>query len=133
LYLFARLKPGVSIDEAASVINGPYHNILNEIEAPLQTRMNGEALTKFKARVLKLEPGKRGQSELHEQARVPLILLVCVTLFVLMIACANIANLLLARGATRAGEMAIRLSIGGTRRRLIAQLLTESCLLAVFG
>ncbi len=132
LYLFARLKPGVSIDEAAAAINGPYHSILNEVEAPLQ-RMNEQTLAKFKARTLKLEPGKRGQSELHEQARVPLTLLIGITAFVLLIACANIANLLLARGAMRAGEMAIRLSIGGTRRQLIVQLLTESCLLAALG
>jgi predicted permease len=132
LYLFARLKPGVSIDEAAAAINGPYHNILNEIEAPLQ-RMNEQSLDQFKARTLKLQPGKRGQSELHEQARVPLTLLIAVSAFVLLIACANIANLLLARAAMRAGEMAIRLSIGGTHRQLIAQLLTESCLLAAIG
>jgi predicted permease len=133
VYLFARLKPGVSIDEATAAINGPYHNILNQVEAPLQTKMTEQTLARFKARTLNLEPGKRGQSELHQQARVPLILLIGVTAFVLLIACANIANLLLARGAMRAAEIAIRLSIGGTRRRLIAQLLTESSLLAALG
>ena len=133
LYLFARLKPGVPIEEAATAINVPYHHILNEVEAPLQIRMTEQTLARFKARTLKLEAGKQGQSELHEQARVPLILLIGVSAFVLLIACANIANLLLARGAMRAGEMAIRLSIGGTRRQLIAQLLTESCLLAALG
>ncbi|MGH8712764.1 MAG: FtsX-like permease family protein, partial [Casimicrobiaceae bacterium] len=67
------------------------------------------------------------------QARTPLVLLLSVTGLVLLIACANIANLLLARSAARAGEMAVRLSIGATRGQLIAQLLTESCLLAVCG
>jgi predicted permease len=133
IYLFGRLKPGLSIEEAAAAINGPYHHILNEVEAALQRRMTEQTLVKFKARTLTLEPGKHGQSELHEQARVPLTLLIGVTAFVLLIACANIANLLLARAATRAGEMAIRLSIGGTRWQLIVQLLTEASLLAALG
>ena len=68
-----------------------------------------------------------------QNAKAPLLLLLGVTGFVLLIACANIANLLLARGAARAGEMAIRLSIGAGRGQLIGQLLGESCLLALFG
>jgi hypothetical protein len=76
-------------------------------------------------------PGGRGQSSVPDEAKT-LRLLFGVTAFVLPIACANIANLLLARSAARAGEMAIRLSIGASRARLIGQL-TESLLLAVLG
>ena len=132
LYLFARLKPGVSIEAARVAINGPYHRILYDVEAPLQ-RVDEQALAKFKARTLGLEPGKRGQSQLHRDARAPLLLLIGLTALVLLIACANIANLLLARAATRSGEMAIRLSLGGTRGQLMAQMLTESSLLSALG
>jgi predicted permease len=80
-----------------------------------------------------VEPGGHGQSNVTREARAPLNLLLGVTAFVLLIACANIANLLLARSAARAGEMAVRLSIGASRWQLVAQLLSESCLLALFG
>jgi predicted permease len=70
---------------------------------------------------------------LHREARTPLILLINVTAVVLLIACANIANLLLVRGAGRAGEMAVRLSIGANRSQLIRQLMVESLVLAVLG
>jgi len=132
-YLFARLKPGISITQAQSALNVPYHAIINDVEAPLQKGMSDQTMARFKARVVTLAPGARGQSSVHAQAEAPLTLLLGVTAFVLLIACANIANLLLARAAARAGEMAVRLSIGASRWQLIRQLLTESCLLAALG
>jgi predicted permease len=133
LYLFARLKPGVSIEQAQTAINVPYHSIVNDVEAPLQTGMSDQTMARFRAKRVSVEQGARGQSSLHVEARAPLTLLFGVTGLVLLIACANIANLLLARAATRTGEMAVRLSIGAGRWQLISQLLTESCLLAAFG
>jgi predicted permease len=132
-YLFARLKPGVTIEQARTALNVPYKSILNEVEAPLQVAMSDQTMAKFRERQVLLLAGERGQSGIDRDARTPLILLLSVTALVLLIACANIANLLLARSAARAGEMAVRLSIGASRRHLITQLLTESCLLASFG
>ncbi|HMD36414.1 MAG TPA: ABC transporter permease [Vicinamibacterales bacterium] len=132
-YLFARLKPGVTIEQAKASLAGPYHNILNDVEAPLQKNMSAQTMTRFKAKTLTIEPGANGQSNVHTGAKAPLTLLLGVTAFVLLIACANIANLLLARSAARAGEMALRLSIGASRWQLVRQLLFESCLLAFFG
>ena len=132
-YVFARLKPGVSIAQATTAVSTPYKNIINDVEAPLQKGMSAQTLTRFKAKPLLVEPGSRGQSSVSREAKAPLTLLFGVTAFVLLIACANIANLLLARGAARAGEMAVRLSIGAGRWQLVRQLLGESCLLAFFG
>jgi predicted permease len=131
-YLFARLKPGVSLEQAGAALNVPYHAIINDVEAPLQ-RMSEQTMARFRARQVVVTDGARGQSEASREARAPLNLLLGVTGIVLLIACANIANLLLARGAARAGEMSVRLAIGASRWQLVAQLLTESCVLAAFG
>ena len=132
-YLFARLKPDVAIETARASLNGQYHAIVNDVEAPLQKDMSDQTMGRFRSKTITVDPGGHGQSSTPSVARTPLRMLMGVTGFVLLIACANIANLLLARSAARAGEMAIRLSIGANRWNLIAQLLTESCLLALFG
>jgi predicted permease len=132
-YLFARLRPGVSIETATSALNAQYHAIVNDVEAPLQKDMSDKTLAEFRAKPILVAPGGLGQSDVRGESRTALNLLLGVTGFVLLIACANIANLLLARSAARASEMAVRLSLGAGRGRLIGQLLTESLLLAVFG
>jgi predicted permease len=132
-YLFARLKPGVSIEQARSSLNGQYHAIINDVEAALQKDMSDQTMARFRAKPVLVEPGSRGQWGGETDARPPLMLLLGVTALVLLIACANIANLLLARSAARAAEMSVRVAIGAGRRHLVAQLLTESCTLAIFG
>jgi predicted permease len=132
-YLFARLKPGVSVEQARSQINVQYAAILNNVEVSLQPRTTPQLMKEFKERTVSMEAGAHGQSLVHREATLPLTFLFGVTLFVLLIACANIANLHLARGAARSVEMALRLSIGANRRQLISQLLVESTLLAMLG
>jgi predicted permease len=133
MYLFGRLAPGVSMEQGARSINAVYKAAINDVEAPLQKGMSAATMVKFRAKEITLTDGRRGQSSMHADTRTPLILLFSITAVVLLIACANIANLLLARSANRATEMAVRLSLGATRQQLLAQLLTESCLLAVLG
>jgi predicted permease len=130
-YLFARLKPGVSLDQAAAAINGPYQAILNEVDAPLLDDIGEAELARFRARTIVLTPGERGQSRVDDNSRAPLTILLASTALVLLIASVNIANLLLARGSTRVGEIAVRASLGASSFRLLALLLVEVLLLAI--
>ena len=140
LYLFARLAPGVTLDRAASELNVVYSGILNEVEVPALSALAGPGrpapeglLDQFRARQIAFSPGAQGQSNLPTTAGRPLTLLLGVTVLVLLIVCVNIANLLLARGAARAGEMATRASLGASRGWLVRQLLTESFVLIAIG
>jgi putative ABC transport system permease protein len=133
VYLFARLKPGATMQQAEGSINSVYHAIINDVEAPQQQGMSAKTMVQFRAKRIPLADGTKGQSSMHREARTPLLLLLSITGIVLLISCANIANLLLARAANRAMEMAVRLSLGATRRQLIGQVLTESLLLALLG
>ncbi|MCC6929135.1 MAG: ABC transporter permease [Gemmatimonadaceae bacterium] len=132
-YVFGRLKPGVTLEQARTGLNAIYKPIINDIEAPLQKDMSAATLQRFKAKELTVVNGARGQSDVPNNARTPLLLLFSITAIVLLIACANIANLLLARAANRSLEMAVRLSIGAARWQLLRQLLAESIVLAIIG
>lgn len=134
VYVFARLKPKYSREAAQQAVNGLFSKIVADIEFPVQrSGMGTEAREQFLRRQLILEPGAQGQRPEREELRDVFTLLFCVTGVVLLIACANVANLLLTRGAYRETEMTVRLSLGAGRWRLVRQLLIESMLLASMG
>jgi predicted permease len=133
IYVFARLAPGATIERARSQVNGVYQPIIREVEAPLQRNTRDSVMKRFLAKQVVIEPGARGQSDMGDEAGPAIYMLFAITGLVLLIACANIANLLMARATSRELEMAIRLSLGATRRQLLAQLLTETIALAAIG
>src|SRR5215510_2410658 len=133
IYVFARLAPGATIERARAQVNAVYGPILRDVERPLQRKMRDSVLARFLARQVVITPGSRGQSDMASEASGPLFMLFAITGLVLLIACANIANLLMARATNRELEMAVRLSLGATRRQLLAQLLTETITLAFIG
>ena len=133
LYAFGRIAPGSDIERAQTAINAVYRPIITDVEAPIQEGLTDKEMAQFRDATLELKPASRGQNGLEQQVKMPLVLLFAVAGVVLLIACANIASLLLVRGASRGMEVAVRLSLGAGRRRVIMQLLTESMVLAVLG
>ncbi len=131
---FGRLKPGISQQQAKAALQPFMHSMLEmEVQQKEFSRASKYDRDEFLKCWIDVLPGSQGRSYTRRQLTTPLWVLMATTGAVLLIACANLANLMLVRGASRVKEIAVRLAMGATRPRIIGQLLVESLSLSALG
>jgi len=131
---FGRLKPGITREKAQAALQPIMHSMLElEVQDKAFAHASPYDREQFVKCWIEVLPGSQGRSYTRQALSTPLWVLMATTGLVLLIACANLANLLLVRGAARKKEMAIRLAMGATRGRIVSQLLIESLSLSAFG
>jgi predicted permease len=132
--VFARLRPGVNAEQARAALEPYFRTLLErDLSDPGFANASASVRKQYLENQLRLPDASQGRSGLRRNLTTPLWVLMATAAGVLLIACANIANLLLARGAARQREIAVRLALGATRRRIVGQLLVESMMLAAAG
>ena len=130
LHLVGRRNPGMSLTQAQAWFNAQVRQYMQDLEGGPLTPARKEQIQRI---FVPLMPGARGGSDLREQYKAPLEILMGVVVLVLLIACANLANFLLAKAVVRERESSTRLALGSTRARLIGLVLIETLLLSLCG
>ena len=133
LAVLARRKPGVSMEQAQAGINVDYPGLLEQQAAMLKFRKGGKDEKEFLIKKIVLSPGAQGRTTVQRDSGPALMALFAMVALVLLIACTNVANLLLAKAAARQREFAIRSALGASPGRMMQQLLVESFLCALGG
>jgi predicted permease len=132
--VFGRMKPDITLEKAQAGLQPLFHQIINR-EVTEQPFAKASTLVKqeFLKMWMEVMPGSKGRSNLRRAYSKPLFALMGIVGLVLLIACSNLANLLIARASARQKEIAVRLALGASRASLVRQLVLESLVLAIVG